>query len=82
MAEVNLLIATFYNQEKVGNLADVICPPYDVVSPSEEIALYQKTLTTLFVWRRHNLSLRTLIVMIDISGLSLFLTDGLMRLFW
>ena len=42
MAEVKPFIATFYNQEKVGNLADVICPPYDVVSPSEEIALYQK----------------------------------------
>jgi uncharacterized protein (DUF1015 family) len=29
-----------YNQQKINNLADVICPPYDIISPQRQDELY------------------------------------------
>jgi uncharacterized protein (DUF1015 family) len=31
-----------YNAQKIGNLTGVVAPPYDVISPQEQEALYQK----------------------------------------
>ncbi len=31
-----------YNQEKVKNLAEVICPPYDVITPQQQKSYYDK----------------------------------------
>ena len=43
MAEVSEFRGVRYNPEKIRRLADVICPPYDVISPSEQQALYDKS---------------------------------------
>lgn len=43
MAEVRPFVATFYNQRMVDDLANVICPPYDVISPSVEEDLYRRS---------------------------------------
>ncbi len=32
----------FYNKEKVDNLSDVFCPPYDVISPQQQDAYYKQ----------------------------------------
>ena len=42
MAEVCPFRGIRYNQEIVGDLASVICPPYDVISPEEQKAYYQR----------------------------------------
>lgn len=34
--------AVFYNKEKVENLGDVFCPPYDVISPEQQEAYYKQ----------------------------------------
>ena len=43
MAEICPFPGIRYNQEMVGNLASVICPPYDVISPEEQRAYYEKS---------------------------------------
>ena len=35
--------AVFYNQEKLHSLADVVTPPYDVITPEMQNNLYQKS---------------------------------------
>lgn len=32
-----------YNQAKAGNIANLVCPPYDIISPSEQQELYRKS---------------------------------------
>ena len=43
MAEIHPFAGIRYNQETVGDLASVICPPYDVISPEEQTAYYDKS---------------------------------------
>jgi uncharacterized protein (DUF1015 family) len=40
MAEIAPLKGIVYNQEKSGDLADLVAPPYDVVSPEEQAAFH------------------------------------------
>ena len=42
MAEISEFRGVRYNPEKIRRMADVICPPYDVISPSEQQALYDR----------------------------------------
>ncbi len=42
MAEIHPFRGIRFNTELVGNIAGVICPPYDVISPVEQKGLYQK----------------------------------------
>jgi len=34
--------AVFYNKEKIENLSNVFCPPYDVISPEQQEAYYKQ----------------------------------------
>lgn len=34
--------AVFYNKEKVENLSNVFCPPYDIISPEQQEAYYKQ----------------------------------------
>jgi uncharacterized protein (DUF1015 family) len=43
LAEILPFPGTRYNQEKVGDLSAVICPPYDVISPKEQKAYYERS---------------------------------------
>ena len=43
MAEINPFRGIRYNQEIIKDLAAVICPPYDIISPEEQKAYYQKS---------------------------------------
>ena len=43
MAEISPFSGIRYNQEIVGDMASVICPPYDVISPEEQKAYYEKS---------------------------------------
>lgn len=43
LAEICPFSGVLYNQEVVGDLASVICPPYDVISPEEQKAYYEKS---------------------------------------
>jgi len=43
LAEICPFPGIRYNQKMVGNLASVICPPYDVISPEEQRAYYEKS---------------------------------------
>jgi len=36
MTDIRPFKALIYNQEKVGDLARVVCPPYDVISPDQQ----------------------------------------------
>ena len=42
MAEVTEFRGVRYNVEKIRGMADVICPPYDIISPGEQAALYAR----------------------------------------
>ena len=42
MVKVSAFQGVVYNQDKV-NIADVIAPPYDVISPSERDDFYEKS---------------------------------------
>jgi len=42
LAEISEFRGVRYNPEKIRRMADVICPPYDVISPSEQQALYDR----------------------------------------
>ncbi len=41
MPQIKPFKAIYYNKEKVGDLAKVVCPPYDVISPEEQIRYHQ-----------------------------------------
>ena len=43
MAEVRPLRGIRYNTEKVGNIADVVTPPYDVISKEAQTAYYARS---------------------------------------
>jgi uncharacterized protein (DUF1015 family) len=43
LAEISPFSGIRYNQEIVGDMASVICPPYDVISPEEQRAYYEKS---------------------------------------
>jgi uncharacterized protein (DUF1015 family) len=43
MAEVNPLRGVRYNEQIVGDLDQVICPPYDVIAPEEQKIYYQRS---------------------------------------
>jgi len=43
LAEISPFPGLRYNQEIVGDMASVICPPYDVISPEEQKAYYEKS---------------------------------------
>ena len=43
MAEVSPFLGVRYNQEIIKDMAAVICPPYDVISPEEQKAYYDKS---------------------------------------
>jgi uncharacterized protein (DUF1015 family) len=42
MAEIRPFKGTRYNQKIIQNLAKVICPPYDIISPEQQDVLYDK----------------------------------------
>ena len=43
MAEVSPFSGVRYNQEIIRDMAEVICPPYDVISPEDQKAYYEKS---------------------------------------
>ncbi|UCH51072.1 MAG: DUF1015 domain-containing protein [Chloroflexota bacterium] len=43
LAEISPFSGMRYNQEIVGDMASVICPPYDIISPEEQAAYYAKS---------------------------------------
>jgi uncharacterized protein (DUF1015 family) len=43
LAEICPFRGIRYNQKRVADLASVICPPYDVISPEEQRAYYEKS---------------------------------------
>lgn len=43
MAEVCPFMSVRYNHQKVENLTSVICPPYDVISPEQQAAYYERS---------------------------------------
>jgi uncharacterized protein (DUF1015 family) len=43
MSEIQPLRGVRYNPEKIADLSAVICPPYDVISPAGQRALYQRS---------------------------------------
>src|SRR5438094_9903373 len=43
MAELRPFPGLRFNPQRVGDLADVVCPPYDVISPAEQAALYARS---------------------------------------
>jgi uncharacterized protein (DUF1015 family) len=53
MAEIHPFRGVHYNPRKVKDLADVICPPYDVISPQLQQELYQRNEYN-FVRLEHN----------------------------
>jgi uncharacterized protein (DUF1015 family) len=42
LAEVSPFLGVRYNQEIIKDMAAVICPPYDVISPEQQKAYYEK----------------------------------------
>ncbi len=42
MSAIKPFNAVFYNKEKVDNLSDVICPPYDVISKEQQEGYYKQ----------------------------------------
>ncbi len=42
MAEISPFKGICYNQHRIGNLADVMTPPYDVISPAQQQAFYDR----------------------------------------
>jgi uncharacterized protein (DUF1015 family) len=41
MAQIKPFQAVYYNPEKIDNMSQVVCPPYDVISPKEQAAFHQ-----------------------------------------
>lgn len=42
MATMTPFRGILYNQEKAGSIGDLVCPPYDIISPSQQQELYRK----------------------------------------
>src|SRR5438874_7108880 len=42
MAEIQPFAGILYDPSLAGSLEQVVCPPYDVISPEEQEALYQR----------------------------------------
>jgi uncharacterized protein (DUF1015 family) len=42
LAEISAFLGVRYNQEIIKDMAAVICPPYDIISPEEQKAYYEK----------------------------------------
>ena len=43
MAEISPFQGIRYNQKKVNDVAKVICPPYDIISPEDQERYYQRS---------------------------------------
>jgi uncharacterized protein (DUF1015 family) len=43
MATITPFKGIVYNQKKAGNIKDLVCPPYDIISPAEQQKLYRKS---------------------------------------
>ncbi|MFH1855606.1 MAG: DUF1015 domain-containing protein [Candidatus Omnitrophota bacterium] len=43
MSNIKAFQGYYYNQEKIGNLSDVVAPPYDVITPSQRDGFYEKS---------------------------------------
>lgn len=43
MAEIHPFRGIRYNQQLIGNIGAVICPPYDVITPEEQKAYYERS---------------------------------------
>ncbi|MCX7701270.1 MAG: DUF1015 domain-containing protein, partial [Gemmataceae bacterium] len=43
MADVSAFRAHRYDLGRVGALSDVVCPPYDVIDPALQQALYDRS---------------------------------------
>ncbi len=43
MAKIAPFRGVLYNKEKAGVMADLVCPPYDIISPSGQKELYRKS---------------------------------------
>lgn len=41
MTQIKSFKAVHYNPAKIDNMSQVVCPPYDVISPKEQAAFYQ-----------------------------------------
>lgn len=44
MAEIHPFQGVHYSPHRIGEISEVICPPYDIISPAEQEALYKKSL--------------------------------------
>ncbi len=42
MSAIKAFSAVYYNQAKIENLAEVFCPPYDVISPAQQDEYYKQ----------------------------------------
>jgi len=56
MAQIRPFRGVYYNQSLVGDLSDVICPPYDIITPQLEEELYKRSQYN-FVRIEHNRNL-------------------------
>lgn len=43
MAEISPFQGVRYNQDAITNLEEVICPPYDVISPDDQLRYYKRS---------------------------------------
>jgi uncharacterized protein (DUF1015 family) len=43
MATITPFRGILYNQKKAGNIKDLVCPPYDIISPAQQQELYRKS---------------------------------------
>ena len=43
MAKIIPFRGIVYNQAKAGAIADLVCPPYDIISPADQQELYRKS---------------------------------------
>ena len=43
MAEISPFSGVRYNQEIVGDMGSIICPPYDIISPEDQKAYYERS---------------------------------------
>ncbi len=41
MAQIRPFKAVYYNPAKIDNMSQVVCPPYDVISPKDQVAFHQ-----------------------------------------
>ncbi len=43
MAKIAPFRGITYNQAKAGNIENLVCPPYDIISPAEQQDLYRRS---------------------------------------